>query len=282
MRNMTVSKRFYFLAAVLLTGALCLHCKPSGAPSAPAESDSVRIVFSLEPGTVLKYKGNSTDDMNFYGLNIRSVHTDRVTLTVKEITEEGYHRIRVRFDESSDQIIRSGEIMEREGKVKPEGRTVEVEISDRGEVKEARGVIPGLPEGGLENYLSKWFAELPGRAMTRGGSWTEEISDSTAAGGTEGTVTMTLDGFGEKKGVAVAIMSGKAVTSVKREAGGGEIKGEDTADIEAAVALEGGYVVEYRVRREFSGRMTGVNPETAKEETTEVSRTSYTTVELIE
>ncbi len=266
---------------ILTLAALSIHCKPSGAPQAIEEGDSIRLEFSLEPETALRYKGSSTDEMNFSGLSIRNVHTDEVTLKVREISGQGNCTIRIKYDKSSDQLIRSGEMQDRSGRVKPEGRTVEVDVSPSGEVVEARGVIPGLPEGGLKDYVGKWFAELPEKEVKVGQSWEKDVSDTTSSGAVEGTVTMTLEEIGEEDGIAVAYLSGDAVTSVEREAGGGVVKGEVAADIEASVALDGGYVVKYKMESEFRGTMTGVNPETAREETTELSRVSYTTVELI-
>lgn len=266
---------------ILMLAALSIQCKPSGAPSAVEEGDSIRIRFSMEPETVLRYKGTSTDEMSFYGMTISNVHTDEVTLKLREKTEEGNYAIRIKYDKSSDRMIRSGEMYQRSAQIKPEGRTVEVDVSPAGEIVEARGVIPGLPEGGLEDYVGKWFAELPEKTVTVGQSWEKDVSDTTGAGKIEGTITMTLDGIGEEKGMAVAYLSGDAVTSIEREAAGGVVKGEATADIEASVALDGGYVVIYKMESEFKGNMTGVNPETAREETTDISRTSYTSVELI-
>lgn len=272
------------LNAVFVIPALILfsvHCRPSGTPSALKEEESLKIEYSLEPGAVLKYKGTSSREMNFYGMNIRTVHTDRVTLTMREKTEDGNNRIRIRYDKTSDQLIRSGEMEKRSNPVNPEGRTVEVDVSPAGEVKEARGVIPGLPEGGLKDYVSKWFAELPEEALSAGELWEEDISDTTESSRVKGKMKMTMEGVGEENGIRVAYISGDVITSVERQTRGGNVKGEANADVEAAIALEGGYVVNYKMESEFKGTATGINPETAKEETSEVSQTSYTTVELI-
>ncbi|MBD3180122.1 MAG: hypothetical protein GF417_11335 [Candidatus Latescibacteria bacterium] len=275
------SRRFSPLFVILLTALLAVQCKPSGAPTALEDGDSIRVRFSLQPEEVLRYKGASTTEMNFYGMEIRNVHTDEITMTMREKTEEGNFTIRIKFDKSSDQLIRSGEMYEQSNPVKPEGRTVEVDITPTGEIDQARGVIPGLQDGGLKDYLSKWFAELPENAVAVGQSWEEDTSDSTENVKMEGSFTMTLKGIGEEKGIRVGYMTGTGVITVLQETAAGEINGESSADIEAAVALDGGYVVNYKVESDFSGTMTGVNPQTAKKESTEVSRSSYTTVDLL-
>lgn len=248
-----------FLVAVMIAGCVvfslagCSSSPPAG--SLDAEGGEVKIDFVLDPGSILEYKASNTREVNFYGMDYNFLHTDHVTLTAREKSEEGNYVIRIKYIESKDQMIKGDEMRDYNNPVKAEGRTVEVVVTPKGEITETKGVIPGLPEDQLKGHLEQWFFELPEEGHAIGETWEKDISDSTETGVSNGVANMKLQSVGSDKGVAVAVISAKSRSDVTRTSEQGTIKGVQESSLEAKVALKGGYIVSFKGESEFRGKM---------------------------
>jgi hypothetical protein len=256
-RNMFKSDRNSFLAALLAAGLFALSV--AGCSSAPPAGGGetgdgkIMIEFSLEPGTVLEYKSNNTREMNFYGMDYNFLHTDHLTMTVREKSEEGNHFIRIKFVESNDQVIKGDEMRDFDSPIKAEGKVLEAEVTPAGEIVDVKGVIAGLPGDQLKGHLEQWFFELPEEAHAVGESWVKDISDSSATSVSKGTATIKLESLGSDKGIAVAVISAKSRSDISRSSERGTITGVQESSIEAKIAVEGGYIVFYKGDSEFRG-----------------------------
>ncbi len=252
----------------------CGSSPPAGGIS--SESGEIKIDFSLEPETVLEYKGTNTREMNYYGNSINIVHRDRIRMTVREKTDENIHRIRIRYLESGDKMIRGDEMADFDNPVKPEGRVVEVEVTPRGEINDVKGVIPGLSGEEIKEYLEIWFFKLPDEARKVGESWRRDLSDSTETGVREGWADITFKSLESEKGIAVAKVDVAVKVDVERRSERGKITGLQETRGEISVAVDGGYIVLYESESEFRGKLTGTGGDES-----DISNFSNLKVELI-
>jgi len=265
------------MISALLLAALnwgCGSAPPAG--SAGSRGEEIKIDFSLQPETVLEYKGTNTREMNYYGNSINIIHTDRIKMTVREKTDENIHRIRVRYLESGDKMIRGDEMTDFNNPVKPEGRVVEVGVDSRGEITDVKGVIPGLTGDEIKEYLDIWFFKLPEEARKVGESWRRDLSDSTETSVIRGWADITLKSVDSEKGIAVAKLDVAVRVDVQRRSERGDITGVQEAQSELAIAIDGGYIVQYESESEFRGKLTGTGGEDS-----DISNFSNLKVELI-
>ena len=271
-----------FFSLIAVFALLNIYCSSSPSPGeVEGKGGKIKLRFTPEVGAVSKYKGSHTKEMNFYGLDIRIVNTYRVVHSVKSKTDKG-SIIRIKCLEQDTKMVKDGETQTFQSPVKAVGKTIEVEVSSMGEVESVKGFISGLSKDELKNFAESWFFELPEEPCGIGESWRKEIDDSTETGVAKGFALLTLKGFESKKGIEVACISGSVEVDVTGKTGRGTIKGIQRSTFEAKIAIEGGYLVTASIKSEMKGKMTGINPETAKEETRDIATFSHDKIEFIE
>jgi hypothetical protein len=275
-------RAFFTLAAVFVFALLNIYCSSSPSPGeVESKGGKIKLRFTPEVGAVSKYKGSHTREMNFHGLDIRIINTYRVVHSVKSKTDKG-STIRIKCLEQDTKMVKDGETQTFQSPVKAVGKTIEVEVSSVGEVESVKGFIPGLSKDELKNFAEDWFFELPEEPCGIGESWRKEIDDSTETRVAKGVALLTLKGFDSKNGIKVACISGSAEVDVTGKTGQGTIKGIQKSTFEAKIAIEGGFLVTVTIKSELKGKMTGINPETAKEETRDIASFSHNKIEFIE
>jgi len=98
----------------------------------------------------------------------------------------------------------------------------------------------------------------------------------------KGASEFTLKSIESKGGIKVACIGGSAEIDVTNKSKRGVMKGTQKVTFEAKVAIEGGYIVTANITSETKGKITGINPKTTKEETSEIAIFSRDKIEFIE
>ncbi|MCD6380310.1 hypothetical protein J7M07_07705 [bacterium] len=269
--------------ALFSVALLSIRCSSSPPPGEVKDKGGkIKLCFTPEVGAVSKYKGSHTREKNFSGMDISLVTTYRVVQSVKAKTKEGNNSIRIKCLEQDTKMVHNGETLDYKNPVKAEGKTIEVEVSPMGEVKGVKGFISGLSKDDLKSFAENWFFELPEKPYGIGESWQKEINDSTENMVVKGISEFTLEGIESKDGIEVACISGSAEMDIVGKSERGTIKGTNKTAFKAKIAIKGGYIVTSSSNSEMKGKMTGINPETAKEETRDIASFSHDKVEFIE
>jgi len=145
--------------------------------------------------------------------------------------------------------------------------------------------ILGVPKGPpLEQYVDRWFVELPEEPVGKGSTWTVDIDESSDEGGEmessmKGTAEFELKKFGTKKGIAVAEIEGKATVAILRS-GMQYFEGKAETKIKAAIAVEGGYIVEMSQTTDIKGKAITQDSMTGKEEEHDFAQTESDEIKL--
>jgi hypothetical protein len=269
--------------AVFIVALLSVHCSSSPPPGEVKDKSSkIELRFTPKVGVVSKYKGSHTREKNFSGMNINLVTRYRVVHSVMGKTEKGNNTIRIKCLKQDTKMAYNGETIDFKNPVKAEGKTIEVEVSQMGEIEGVKGFIPGMSKGALKSFASDWFFELPEQPQRIGENWQKEINDSTKTSVVKGIVKYTLEGIESKDGIEVACISGSSEMDVTGKSEQGTMKGTNKTTFKAKIAIEGGYIVTASANSELKGKITGINPETAKEETRDIASFSTDKVEFLE
>ncbi|HMA76209.1 MAG TPA: hypothetical protein VKO43_02760 [Candidatus Krumholzibacteriaceae bacterium] len=277
-------RAIFSMAAIFALAISSIHCSSSPSPGEVEgrSGEKIELRFNPEVGDISKYKGTHTREMNFYGMNYRIITTYRMVNSVREKTEEGNNTVRIKCLEQDSKMVKKGETRSFNNPVKAEGRTIEVVVSPAGEVKNVKGFITGMKDEELKNFAKKWFFELPEESKVVGDSWQKEIADSTETRVVSGIREYTLEGIESVDGIEVACINGTSEMDVYSESEQGTVEGTTKATFEAKIALEGGYIISASVNSEMKGKITGINPETAKKETRDITSFSYDKVQFLE
>jgi hypothetical protein len=239
-----------------------------------AQDGPVTLRFSPPAGEVLKYHMSSSRAMNFSGMDLTFISGHDVEMTLEETLTDTAgattSRVALTWTKSTSTMMRSGDLQEWEDPVKPQGRTVKVIVTPRGEVEEVIGSILGIPKGRpLEQYVDVWFIHLPEDAVQKGSTWTVDLDESEGEGdeasSTKGSIVYELKKLGEKKGIRVAEVEGKGTVDIVR-AGPPYFEGKAEVKIKAAIAVDGGYIVEMSHTVDTKGKMISQDPATGKEQ----------------
>ena len=253
-RSVSRSAVLFLIVSIFILPVLVL-------PAAAEDGEMVTLRFVPEEGKLFKYKGDSRNQV-FYGpYSFETITGQEVEMSLLEVLENGNSRMSVTFTKSSTKMMRMGTLIEQDPRVKPEGRTIKVEVDPRGEVIEALGFIMGVKKGrALDSYMKKWFFKLPEEAVGPGSTWTIPIDKDSP--GKDGEV-YKVKGLGEfklkkiekKNGIMVAEIEGKAEVEVHSENPQGIFDGKAKSKQKIYIALDGGYIVEGENSTEVKGKM---------------------------
>jgi hypothetical protein len=278
---MAASSRIAALVVVLsiLAGAV------TAAPVTAAEDEQVTLRYAPEEGRVFKYKADSRNVVYFGSFSFETITGQEVDLSLLEPLENGNLRVNVTFTKSTTKMMRMGELIEQEPRVKPEGRTIKVEVTPRGEVIEALGFIMGVKKGrALDNYMEKWFFELPEDPVGPGSTWTVPIDEVSEEGDNEkyavkGSGEFKLKKITKKNGIMAAEIEGKAEVNITSDSAQGLFEGTAKSKQKIYVALEGGYIVEGENSTEIKGKMFSVDAN-GKEIENDITRDESDSIKL--
>lgn len=254
-------------------------------PAAAQEGEQVTLRFAPEEGKLFKYKGDSRNQM-FYGVySFETITGQEVEMSLLELLENGNFRMSVTFTKSSTKMMRMGNLTEREPRVKPEGRTIKVEVDPKGEVIVALGFIMGVKKGrALDNYMDKWFFELPEEPVGKGSTWTVPIDEESGEGEEEvytvkGSSEFKLKKIDKKNGIMVAEIEGEAEVEIHSEGAQGIFDGKAKSKRKVYIAIEGGYIVEGESSTEIKGKSIRVD-EYGKETENDITRVESHKIKL--
>lgn len=221
----------------------------------------VTLRFAPEEGKVFKYKGDSRTQRFFGAFSFETITGQEIEMSLLEVLENENLRMSVTFLKSSTKMMRMGDLIEQEPRVKPEGRTLKVEVDPKGEVIEALGFIMGVKKGrALDSYMEKWFFELPEEPVGKGSTWILPIDEETPGEGGEvytvkGSAEFKLKKIDKKNGVMVAEIEGEAELEIHSEGAQGIFDATAKSKQKVYIAIEGGYVVEANSSDEVKGKM---------------------------
>ena len=254
------------------------------APAMAQEGEQVTIRFTPEEGKLFKYKADSRSQVYFGPYSFETITGQEVEMSLLETLENGNARMSVTFTKSSTKMMRMGDLIEQEPRVKPEGRTIKVEVDPKGEVITALGFIMGVKKGrALDNYMEKWFFELPEEPVGPGSTWTVPIDEDEG----EGDDVYTLKGSSEfklkkiekKNGIMIAEIEGKAEVAIHSDSPQGIFDGKVKSSQKMYIAIEGGYIVEAESSNEIKGKMISAD-EYGKETEHDVTRAESHKIKL--
>ncbi len=254
-------------------------------PAAAQEGEPVTLRYAPEEGRLFKYKGDSRNQMFYGAFSFETITGQEVEMSLLDLLENGNFRMAVTFTKSSTKMLRMGNLIEQEPRVKPEGRTVKVEVDPKGEVIEALGFIMGVKKGrALDNYMEKWFFELPEEPVRKGSTWTVPIDEESREDGDEvytvkGSGEFKLKKIGKKNGIMAAEIEGRAEVEIHSESLQGIFDGKAKSKQKVYIAIEGGYIVEGESSTEIKGKMVRVD-EYGKETENDITRVEYDKIKL--
>ena len=241
--------------------------------------------FAPEEGKLFKYKGDSRNQMFFGSFSFETITGQEIEMSLLEVLENENFRMSIAFTKSSTKMMRMGNLIEQEPDVKPEGRTIKVEVDSKGEVITALGFIMGVKKGrALDNYMGKWFFELPEETVGPGSTWTIPIDETSEEGEED---VYTVKGSGEfklkkiekKNGVMCAEIEGEAEVNIHSESPQGVFDGTARSKQKVYIAIEGGYIVEGENSTETRGKMVGLD-ENGKETENDVTKVESDKIKL--
>jgi hypothetical protein len=254
-------------------------------PAMSQDREKVTLRFTPEEGRVFKYKGDSRNKV-FYGpYSFETVTGQEIEMSLLEPLENGNFRMSVTFTKSSTKMMRMGNLIEQEPRVKPEGRTIKVEVDPKGKVVEALGFIMGVKKGrALDSYMEMWFFELPEEAVGPGSAWEVTIDEKGGEGDEEvytvkGAGKFKVNKIEKKNGVMVAEIEGEADVEIHSDSQQGVFDGRSRSKQKVYIAIDGGYIVEGSSSAEIKGKMVSQD-ENGKETENEVTRTESHEIKL--
>ena len=270
----------------LLIGSVLIFPLLSGltAPAAAQEGEKVTLRYAPEEGKLFKYKVDSRSQVYYGPYSFETITGQEVEMSLLETLENGNARMSVTFTKSSTKMMRMGDLIEQEPRVKPEGRTIKVEVDPKGEVITALGFIMGVKKGrALDGYMKKWFFKLPEEPVGKGSTWTVPIDEEQG----EGEDVYTMKGTGEfklkkiekKNGIMVAEIEGKSEVVIHSDSPQGIFDGKAKSNRKVYIAIEGGYIVESESSSEVKGKMVSAD-EYGKETEHEVTRAESHKIKL--
>lgn len=282
-------------AAVSLVLIVALSSSMLSAGDKYGKDTEITLSFKIEEGKILKYKGKNTEEFNYAGNDINRIHTDEITLSLIDRLEDGNVRVALTYDECSDKMLMSGNLREYQSPIKPEGKTVKIVLDPKGKLVDVQGFVMGVPKGKqLEDYVDKWFVELPEEEIKIGTKWTKEIDESPETGEGEeadedvigfsvkGTIHLELKKYEEVDGIDVAVIEYKGELVVHQASAMGELNGKAEVKGKVKVSIEAGWLVEKEETVEFKGKAVGQDPSTGKEVENDIYRTDYFEAKLHE
>ncbi len=230
-------------------------------PVAAQEGEMVTLRFAPEEGKLFKYKADSRTQRYFGAFSFETITGQELEMSLLEVLENENFRMSVTFTKSSTKMMRMGDLIEQEPRVKPEGRTIKVEVNQRGEVLEALGFIMGVKKGrALDNYMEKWFFELPEEPVGKGSTWTVPIDEETPGEGGEvymvkGTAEYKLKKIEKKNGIMAAQIEVEAKVEIHSDGAQGIFDATAKSKKKVYIAIEGGYIIEADSSNEVKGKM---------------------------
>ncbi len=245
-----------------------------------AEELETTLNFKLNENQVLKYKGSTRNETNWMGNSITNIQSIETSISWVSNIEDGNFRVEVHFDKYAEKMLMGTDLEERESRIKAEGATVYLVVSPHGEVVDVKGVIAGIGKGeALEDFVEKWFFELPEGPLKKGSSWTKDINRPGKNEGDEpellGKIEFKLEKFEKKKGIDAAKISSKGELRLNSVTPQGVVAGTVKVEGEVYVAVDGGYIVDVKSSSEMKGKMISVDSNTGKEASMDVSKFTF-------
>lgn len=274
---------FRFAISLLIVSILVLPALVS--PVSAEDGEKVTLRFAPEEGMQAKYKVDSRSQMFFGAFSFETITGQEVDISLLEVLDNENFRMSVTYTKSSTKMMRMGDLIEQEPRIKPEGRTIKVEVDPQGEVIEALGFIMGVKKGrALDNYIEKWFFKLPEEAVGPGSTWTVPVDETFEEAKDEvytvkGTREFKLKKIEKKNGVMAAEIEGEAEVDVHSESVQGVFDGKAKSKFKVYIAIEGGYVIEGESSTEVKGKMIGLD-ENGKEMENDITRVDSEKVKL--
>ncbi|GEM_PF-3562724 len=229
-------------------------CSSAPTPSTGEVGGEITFRYSLEEGDVLKYEGYGNREMQFQGMSMETIHSDRISITYDHETDDGNLLVDLKYLESSDKMVRLDGYEEIDAPVKPEGRTISVTLSPKGEVLNAGGFIVGISgKNGIKNYVDKWFFELPEDPVKVGDTWEREIDEEDERGKITGLARLELKKIEYKDGIEVAVIDVDYEGQIISETPSGKMTGTNEGESTFKIAVKGGYIVESSGSSDFKG-----------------------------
>jgi hypothetical protein len=254
-------------------------------PAAAQEGDLVTLRFAPEEGRLFKYKGDSRIQRYFGSFSFETITGRELEMSLLEVMENGNLRMSATFTKSSTKMMRMGDLVEQEPRVKPEGRTIKVEVDSRGKVIEALGFIMGVKKGRpLDSYMEKWFFELPDEPVGKGSKWTVPIDEETPGETGEvytvkGTAEYELKKIEKKNGIMVAEIEVEAEVKIHSDGAQGIFDATAKSKKKVSIAVEGGYIIEADSSNEVKGKMVRAD-EYGKETESDVTMVESDNIKL--
>lgn len=254
-------------------------------PAAAADGEKVTLRFAPPEGMAVKYKGDSRNQMFFGAFSFETITGQEIDMSLLEVLENGNFRMSITYTKSSTKMMRMGDLIEQEPRVKPEGRTIKVEVDPQGEVVTALGFIMGVKKGrALDQYMEKWFFELPEEEVGPGSEWIVPVDETFEEGEDEvytitGTSKFKLKKIEKKNGILAAEIEGESEVDIHSESVQGVFDGTAKSKHKVYIAIEGGYVVEGESSTEVKGKMVGLD-ENGKETENDITRVDSNKVKL--
>ena len=274
---------FHSAVCLMIISLVILPVLVSHAAAEDGKMETLR--FAPEEGKLFKYKGDSRNQMFFGSFSFETITGQEIEMSLLEVLENENFRMSIAFTKSSTKMMRMGNLIEQEPDVKPEGRTIKVEVDSKGEVITALGFIMGVKKGrALDNYMGKWFFELPEETVGPGSTWTIPIDETSEEGEED---VYTVKGSGEfklkkiekKNGVMCAEIEGEAEVNIHSESPQGVFDGTARSKQKVYIAIEGGYIVEGENSTETRGKMVGLD-ENGKETENDVTKVESDKIKL--
>ncbi len=257
-RSVSRSAVYFLIVSILILPVLV-------SPAAAEDGKMVTLRFVPEEGKLFRYKDDSHNQVFYGAFSFETVTGQEAEMSLLKVLENGNSRMSVTFTKSSTKMMRMGTLSEQDPRVKPEGRTIKVEVDPRGEVIEALGFIMGVKKGReLDSYMEKWFFKLPEEAVGPGSTWTVPIDKESLGKDDE---VYTVKGSGEfklkkiekKNGIMVARIEGKAEVEVHSESLRGIFDGKAKSKQKVYIAIDGGYIVEGEISTEVKGKLVSAD-----------------------
>ncbi|MBN1164622.1 MAG: hypothetical protein JXB45_08590 [Candidatus Krumholzibacteriota bacterium] len=252
-----------------------------------AGDKEIKLRYAPAEGEVRSYKRSSRTESNWMGNSITQIQSFEVEISLLEKLEDGNFRVDVQHNKYTEKMLMGDELREGPSRVKAEGKSVKVVLDPQGKIVEVKGYIMGIGKGeALEDFVDKWFFELPAEAVTKGSTWTRNMAQEMKEEGKEnandlqGDINFRLEKFENKKGVEVASIKFEGKLKLNSDSEMGTMQGDIELHGEVKIALEGGYVVEADYTMDMKGKMERADAATGKTTEVDVARSTYDEVKL--
>jgi hypothetical protein len=251
------------------------------------EKKQCKLAFAMPDSTVLHYKAASQLDQNYGGTDVRMNQTFEVDMSLMKKTDEGNYKVQLKFNKVTSSVLQGTQLVEWDPPLKLQGASIDPTVSPRGDVLtvEPGGHIPGMTSpSALKEVVEPWFIDLPDTMVAVGETWKKDVLEGAKEKGEpdiKGTIIYTLKKIEKRGNLEVAIIEGKVKLKMNQPTGIGVLVADGEGSIKAALAVEGGYMVEFKETIDIRGNTIAKDPLTDKETKRETAVTNYMECKLL-